>query len=107
MVCDWLKSLHHFFIQPEVNQKSVPRTVCLLLCAGYLVQVLIGSLYCLHSLRLAGFITVHSFFPQSVKWMNILAMNLYLAPSLAVVYDESDDGNDDKQELIAHCCSLT
>lgn len=47
------------------------------------------------------------FFPQSVKWMNILAMNLYLAPSLAVVYDESDDGNDDKQELIAHCCSLT
>jgi len=24
-----------------------------------------------------------------------------------VVYDESDDGNDDKQELIAHCCPLT
>jgi len=39
--------------------------------------------------------------------MNIQTMNPYLAPSLVVVYDESDDGNDDKQELIAHCCPLT
>ncbi len=30
----------------------------------------------------------------------------YLALSLVVEYDESDDDNDDKQELIAHCCSL-
>lgn len=44
-----------FFIQPDVNPKSIPLRLFLVLCTGYkcLVSVLIGSMDCASPLLLA------------------------------------------------------